>query len=216
MKLPEIARGWRERIIIFVLGLLLSLVCGCDRDKGLEADRQQLKRERIDLLIEIPHEFEDEWTNYQEKTEFHFWMSLRKNQRDALLNFMSDLDWSDNVTTKARVKAVDKMIGFLTPGMMIQLAELTKAREDILQQKPRFFIKTESYKERATRYYNQLKAFAYDKQPDIFANWEQSEKYYAEIKKTVFHKKYGDGQQELLYDLRNAMIGTESIAEPKE
>jgi hypothetical protein len=114
----------------------------------------------------------------------------------------------------ARLKYVNKMVKLVTPGMLIQLAELTKAREDILRKKPVFFSRMEFYKGHATGYYNQLMWFALREQQEVYANWTQAESYYREAKSKVMHRKFED--QELLYDLRNALIATESIAEPEE
>jgi hypothetical protein len=210
----RIANG-KMLCIISILGIGLSLAGGCSHgeDEELERKRQQLLLERVKLLLDIPPiGVEDEWTAFQATRELDFWSSLNKKQRSALLKLWSALDGRGSQV--ALLKCVNKMVKLVTPGMLIQLAELTKAREDILQQKPVFFSRMEFYKGHATGYYNQLMWFARREQQEVYANWTQAESYYREAKSKVMRRKFED--QELLYDLRNALIATENIAEPEE
>jgi hypothetical protein len=198
--------------IIFILGIGLFLAGGCDskEDKALEIERKQIRMERINLLFEISEKVDT--TNLREGPEFKFWLSLNKKQQRALQNLMFALD--GNVSKAARFRAISKMIKLLTPGMMINLAELTKTREQFFSDiKPSFLSKMNSHKKREITYCN---VFLYDRLEES-ANWGQSAIYYSEIKGKVFNKKYDHlGRGELLYDLHNAMLATESVAEPSE
>ena len=198
------------------LGITL-LVCACsncesESDRSLEIERQQLKKERVALLGELPREFEDQWTDYMEGPEGKFWLSLNKKQQRSLINLMSALDGRGG--TAARVSAINKTVGLLTPGMLFELAELTRTRDDMLRRAPELFFRMQSYKQGAVGYYNRLRSFAYDKKPEVFANWVQAERYYAEIKRQAIWIESEKTGQELLFDLRNALIGVEGVGEP--
>jgi len=198
-------------ISILIAGLFLAVGCDSKKDKALETERQQIRTERINLLLEISHECDT--TNLREGPEPDFWWSLNKKQQSALNNFIFAID--GNVSKAARRRAMSKMIKLLTPGMMTNLAEITKKREQFFSDKcPVYRMKMNSYKEKETSYCSRI--LLYERQEES-ANWGQASTYYNEIKGKVFHKDCkGFGRGELLFDLHNAMLATESVAEPEE
>ena len=217
-RLKKVSKMKRVLIINSILGIALSIPIwgGCDLkvDASLEIEREKLKKERVGLLMEIPKKFEDEWIDYIEGPESEFVRSLTRKQLNAIINLMSATD--GKARTAARIRTINKTLEILTPGILIELVELTKTREDMLLRTPGLFWRMQSYKQRAVGYYNRFRAFAYDKQPESFAKWIQAERYYAEIKGQEIYGVRGKVGQELLFDLRNALIGIESVAEPYE
>jgi hypothetical protein len=200
-------------IFILVTGLFLAVGCESKEDKDIETEHQQIVMERINLLIEISHNCDT--TDFREEPEFRFWGSLNKKQQSALRNFM--FVFNGNVSKAARRSAISKMIKLLTPGIMINLAELTKKREQFFSSKyPIFIRKMNSYKEREIFYCNRLQMQLYYEGREESANWGQAATYYSEIKGKVFHKEFCFELGELLFDLHNAMLATESVAEPEE
>jgi hypothetical protein len=197
-------------IFILVIGLFLAGGCESKKDKALETERQQIRTERINLLFEISKKCDT--TDLREGPESKFWWSLNKKQQSALQNFIFAID--GNVSKAARRRAISKMIKLLTPGMMTNLAELTKKREQFFSDKyPSYIEKMKSYKEKEISYCIRL---LYERQEES-ANWGQATTYYNEIKGKVFHKEYTSFERgELLFDLHNAMLATDSVAEPEE
>jgi hypothetical protein len=191
-------------IFIMVIGLFFAGGCESKEDKALEAERQQVRMERINLLFEISKKCAT--ADLEEGPESKFWWSLNKKQQNALKDFKFAID--GNVSKTARRRAISKMIKLLTPGMMTNLAELTKKREQFFSDKcPGFIRKMNSYKEKEISYCIRL---LYEKQEES-ANWGQATTYYNEIKGKVFHRQYASFELgELLFDLHNAMIATES------
>lgn len=75
-------------------------------------------------------------------------------------------------------------------------------------------MKMNSYKEKELSYCSRI--LLYERQEES-ANWGQASKYYNEIKGKVFHRDYTSfGRGELLFDLHNARLATESVEEPEE
>jgi hypothetical protein len=198
-------------IFIIIIGLFFAGGCESKEDKALEAERQQIRIERISLLVEISHKCDT--TYLREGPEPDFWWSLNKEQQTALNNFIFAID--GNVSKAARRKSINKMIKLLTPGMMTNLAEITKKREQFFSEKcPIYRRKMNLFKEKETSYCSLI--LLYEKQEES-ANWGQASIYYNEIKGKVFHKDYQIfGRGELLFDLHNARLATESAWEPEE
>jgi hypothetical protein len=203
---------FRKLSVICILVMGLSLTgCGRNENEELEKERQQLNEERFNLLDEMKSELEGEWISLREGPEGDFWWFLNKKQQGALLELEAALD--GDASKGSRLTCINRMAKLLTPGMLIELAELTKTREDILRENHEVFAKVERYKERAASYYRQLWWDAEYKYREERANWFQAEKYYHQIKEQVFHKELPFG--ELLYDLRNARVSGESVWEPR-
>jgi hypothetical protein len=211
--------------IIFILVMCVSLSAGCRNDKdkaeakSLELERKQIDLERFDILHEIYTELEDDMASFEEGPQFDFYCALNKKQQRAILRLGRFLGSGSN---EEALKSIDELVKVLTPGMLINLAEYTQERENILRQNNDLFKKVESYKERARYCYNRLMMFAYDEGwMDTYANLKQAEKHYQFIKKQIFvanRFEMCDFYEELLYDLCAAIVSYEheQLLAPKE